>query len=78
MELGCLPYSIVDLSQLKVKVDDDESYSPLGKGNDHNQQILNNENPFGSRLVFYIPNIVWVQQNQILTTYIGHDNPLRP
>jgi len=56
-------------------VDDDESYNPLGKGNDHNQQISNNENPFGSRLVFYIPNIVWVQQNQILTTYIGHDNP---
>jgi hypothetical protein len=63
---------------LQVEVDDDQSYNPLGKGNDHHQQISNYENPFGSRLVLYIPSIVWVQRNQILTTYIGHDNPLRP
>jgi serine/threonine protein kinase len=61
-----------------VEVDDDQCCSPSGKGTDHHQQISNYENPSGSRLVFYIPSIVWVQRNQILTTYIGHDNPLRP
>jgi hypothetical protein len=66
------------LATLQVEVDDDQSFSPPGKGNDHHQQISNYENSSGSRLVFYIPSIVWVQQNQILTTYIGHDNPLRP
>jgi len=58
-------------------VDDDQSCSPPEKGNDDHQQISNYENPSNSRSVFYLPNIVRVQQNQILKTYIGHDNPLR-
>ncbi len=65
------------IATLQVKVDDNQSCSPPGKGNDRHQQISNYENPSSSRLVFYIPNIGWVQQNQILKTYIGHDNPLR-
>jgi len=66
------------LATLQVEVDDDQFSNPPGKGNDHHQQISNYESPSVSRLVFYIPSIVWVQRNQILTTYIGHDNPLRP
>ncbi len=64
------------LATLQVEVDGHQSCSPPGKGNDHHQQISSYENPSGSRLVFYIPSIVWVQRNQILT--MGHDNPVRP